>query len=100
MCRAMSCKHCGRGGEDAGVTWAHSNQAIHGHGRGIKASDEFVAALCWVCHRELDQGKAWAQEEKVRVWSDAHLLTVEEAVSRALWPADVPLPSWFSPPER
>ena len=92
MCRAMSCKHCGRGGDDAGVTWAHSNQGVHGHGRGIKASDQFVAAMCWVCHRELDQGKAWGQEEKVRIWNEAHLRTIEEAVALALWPAGVPLP--------
>lgn len=92
MCRAMACQHCGRAGDDAGVTWAHSNQGIHGHGRGVKASDQFVAAMCWVCHRELDQGKAWPKEEKVRIWGDAHRLTVERAVALALWPAGVPLP--------
>lgn len=92
MCRALACQHCGRSGDDAGVTWAHSNQSIHGKGGSVKASDQFVAAMCWDCHRELDQGGAWSQEEKVRIWNEAHRRTVAQALALGLWPADVPVP--------
>ena len=53
-CRSLPCQHCGA--EDGTVVAAHSNEGIHGKGRGIKASDEFVAALCFTCHANLDQG--------------------------------------------
>lgn len=96
MCRAMSCKHCGASGESAGVTWAHSNQGIHGHGRGIKASDEFVAALCWVCHRRLDQGNDWSRAEKVEVWNAAYRLTVALAVAQGTWPKGYAVPNFES----
>lgn len=92
MCRGMSCKHCGAAGPDAGVTWAHSNQAIHGKGWAIKASDEFVAALCWRCHALLDQGRAWSEAEKVAIWTAAYRLTVALAVQLGMWPDGFPVP--------
>lgn len=94
MCRAMVCQHCGRGGPDAGVTWAHSNQAIHGKGKGIKASDVYVAAMCAACHRELDQGKEWPAEVKVAVWTAAHRRTKLHALANGLWPQDIPCPGY------
>lgn len=94
MCRAMVCQHCGRGGPDAGVTWAHSNQAIHGKGKGIKASDVYVAAMCAACHRELDQGKEWPAEVKVAVWTAAHRRTKLHALANGLWPRDIPCPGY------
>lgn len=94
MCRAMACQHCGRGGPDAGVTWAHSNQAIHGKGHGIKASDIYVAAMCAVCHRELDQGKEWDEAVKVAVWTAAHRRTKLHALANGLWPRDIPCPGY------
>ena len=92
VCRALPCQHCGASGPDAGVTWAHSNQGIHGHARGIKASDVYVAALRWACHRELDQGRAWDRARKVAMWTAAHLRTVALAVRLGLWPRSVPAP--------
>lgn len=92
MCRAMACQHCGRAGPDAGVTWAHSNWAAHGKGKGLKASDVFVAALCSICHRELDQGHAWSEAFKLTMWTAAHVKTVIEGVHRGLWPRDIPIP--------
>ncbi|MES2958495.1 MAG: hypothetical protein V4792_09915 [Pseudomonadota bacterium] len=94
ICRLMNCQHCGRGGPDAGVTWAHSNQSAHGKGKSEKASDIYVAALCWRCHVELDQGKAWGQELKVKLWTLAHEKTVRQAMRDRTWPADIPLPAW------
>jgi hypothetical protein len=72
-CRNLPCQHCGA--EDGTVVAAHSNEGIHGKGRGIKASDEFVAALCFTCHANLDQGRM-SKEEKLRMWRDAHLKTI------------------------
>lgn len=92
MCRAMACQHCGRDGPDAGVTWAHSNWGVHGKGKGIKASDVFVAALCSICHRELDQGGTWTEAFKLAMWTMAHIKTVIEGVQRGLWPRDIPVP--------
>lgn len=95
MCRAMACQHCGASGPDAGVTWAHSNQSKHGKGKGVKASDERVAALCHGCHAELDQGRANSLAQKIAMWDWAHWRTVAEAICHGLWPADVPIPAEF-----
>lgn len=94
MCRAMCCQHCGKGGPDAGVTWAHSNQGEHGKGKGIKASDVFVAALCDSCHFQIDQGKDWPQDVKLRVWEAAHRRTKLHALANGLWPKDIPCPGY------
>jgi hypothetical protein len=65
--------HCGI--EDGTTVAAHSNSAIHGHGRGIKSHDCFVAFLCFTCHRYLDQGWATqgtnAREEKLEFFRRA-----------------------------
>lgn len=100
MCRAMACQHCGKSGPDAGVTWAHSNQAEHGKGKGIKASDVYVAALCDSCHFQIDQGKDWPQDVKVRVWEAAHRRTKLHALANGLWPKDIPCPGYESTTRR
>lgn len=71
----LPCQICGAHGCQA----SHSNQAIHGKGRGIKASDEFTAALCPNCHYEIDQGKRLNKEEKLAWWNEAY-----ESTKRAL----------------
>lgn len=50
---------------------AHSNWQRHGKGKGIKAHDCYVAAMCPACHRELDQGHTMGREEKQEVWQRA-----------------------------
>ena len=92
MCRGMACQHCGMAGERAGVSWAHSNQSKHGKAGAMKASDVYVAALCWVCHTRLDQGKDWTQEEKVAMWNAAHAKTVALALKRGTWPDGINVP--------
>lgn len=62
---ALPCQLCGKQGETQA---SHSNSAIHGKGRGIKASDEFTAALCQSCHYEIDQGKNLNRDEKLAWW--------------------------------
>ena len=72
-CRSLPCQHCGA--EDGTVVAAHSNEGIHGKGRGIKASDEFVAALCFTCHANLDQGRM-SKEKCTEMWHNAHKRTI------------------------
>ena len=71
-CRSLPCQHCGA--EDGTVVAAHSNEGIHGKGRGIKASDEFIAALCFTCHANIDQGKM-SKEDRTQIWHNAHIKT-------------------------
>lgn len=97
MCRAMPCMCCGASGEQAGVTWAHSNQAKHGKGLGEKASDVFVAAMCAWCHRELDQGNTETQAEKAARWTAAWRKTISVAITSGLWPLGVALPKGWQP---
>ena len=72
--RQSPCQECGR--EDGTVVAAHSNQLRDGKGRGIKADDYRVAALCYSCHMELDQGKSLSKAERVEVWEEAHRKTI------------------------
>lgn len=89
-CRGLSCQHCGA--RDGTVVAAHSNQAKHGKGRGIKASDQYIAALCHACHAALDQGAHLTEAERVEMWDRAHAKTVHELLACGLWPVDIPLP--------
>ena len=72
--RQSPCQHCGR--QDGTVVAAHSNLLRDGKGRGIKASDYRIAALCFTCHSDLDQGNKMSREERKELWEDAHRATV------------------------
>ena len=61
-----------------------------GKGRGIKATDSACASLCHRCHMEVDQGRTMSRNERVQVWTDAHLKTVAELVRLGLWPKGIP----------
>lgn len=74
--RVIPCQLCGK--DDGTVCGAHSNQAKHGHGRGIKASDIYCASLCSKCHYEIDQGKVFPREEKIERWNEAHKRTMKQ----------------------
>lgn len=89
-CRALACQHCGQ--DDGTVVAAHSNEAAHGKGRSIKASDIYVASLCYRCHMALDQGSRMTKEERQTVWLKAHLKTVAQLIKRGLWPPNIPQP--------
>ena len=86
---SLDCQACGSG---------HMVQAAHtnwggGKGRGIKADDNLVAALCLRCHYDIDQGSELSKEERQALWQAAHESTVNLLVERSEWPADVPVPS-------
>jgi hypothetical protein len=61
---------------DGTIVAAHSNQMRDGKGRGLKADDYRIAALCYKCHTELDQGKNMSREERLNMWEDAHRATI------------------------
>ena len=69
----LDCQHCGSGEM---VQAAHSNWG-GGKGRGIKADDNLVAALCQTCHWEIDQGHTLTKDERQAIWQTAHEKTKE-----------------------
>lgn len=85
----LPCQICGSHGTQA----SHSNQAIHGKGRSIKASDIYIAALCMACHYEIDQGSRLSKAERISLWTQAHRKTIKELSALGLWPANLPKPS-------
>ena len=66
--------------------------AIHGKGRGIKASDEFTVALCSNCHHTLDAGNNLTKEEKQQMWWNAFRNTWLELLDRNLVVTNLPIP--------
>ena len=74
--RELPCQHCGV--QDGTVVAAHSNQLRDGKGRGIKAHDFRIAALCYRCHADLDQGSKMSKDERKEVWEEAHRKTLGE----------------------
>lgn len=83
---SLCCQHCGI---DGYTQAAHSNQLQHGKGRGIKASDEYTAALCLKCHYELDQGKNLSKDQRIEMWEQAHKRTVAELKRLGVWPEEL-----------
>ena len=82
---SLQCQHCGH----------YQSQACHsnwhgGKGRGIKASDNYVAALCQTCHHEVDQGHRLTKEERQEMWLNAHLKTLHFLFITDQWPRGVP----------
>ncbi len=86
---SLDCQLCGSG---YFVQAAHTNWG-GGKGRGIKADDNLVAALCMTCHYDIDQGAKWTKRERQQAWWIAHRKTVEILVETNKWPVDVPLPN-------
>ena len=72
--RQSPCQCCGS--QNGTVVAAHSNQLRDGKGKGIKASDFRIAALCFRCHSDLDQGSKMTKQERVDMWEDAHRKTI------------------------
>jgi hypothetical protein len=81
--RTIACQNCGR--DDGTVCGAHSNWAVDGKAKGLKASDDKCASLCSRCHTALDQGYSMSNFEKREMWVNAHLKTVDELTKRGLY---------------
>jgi hypothetical protein len=74
LVRQSPCQTCGT--QDGSVCAAHSNQLRDGKGRGLKAHDYRIAALCFRCHSNLDQGTKMTKAERVEFWEEAHRGTI------------------------
>lgn len=74
LVRQSPCQHCGK--QDGTVVAAHSNQLKDGKGKGIKAHDYRIAALCFTCHFEVDQGSSLDRHERIELWETAHRRTI------------------------
>lgn len=72
--RESPCQICGV--QDGTVVAAHSNQLRDGKGKAIKAHDFRIAALCYRCHHEIDQGSKMSKQERLNAWEEAHRATV------------------------
>lgn len=72
--RDAPCMHCEA--QDGTVVAAHSNSLSDGKGKGIKAPDNKIAALCFRCHYELDQGSKLSRQERRELWLNAHIKTM------------------------
>lgn len=72
--REAPCMHCGV--QDGTVVAAHSNQLRDGKGKGIKAHDYRIAALCFKCHFDIDQGSKMSKQERFDLWEEAHRKTI------------------------
>jgi hypothetical protein len=83
---SLNCQNCGHYQSQA----AHSNWH-GGKGRGIKASDNYVAALCQSCHHDVDQGNELTKDERQTIWVNAHLKTLHYLLITDQWPVNVPI---------
>lgn len=72
--REAPCMRCNA--QDGTVVAAHSNSLSDGKGKGIKAPDHKIAALCFRCHYEIDQGSKMNKQERRDVWVKAHIDTI------------------------
>jgi len=72
--RESPCQLCGA--QDGTVVASHSNQQIDGKGMGLKSHDYRIAALCFSCHADIDQGKSLNKEKRKELWDDAHRRTI------------------------
>ena len=72
--RQSPCQHCEI--ENGTIVAAHSNRLRDGKGRSIKAHDYRIAALCYKCHMELDQGKNLSRDDRRDLWEEAHRKTI------------------------
>ena len=74
LVRESPCQICGA--QDGTVVAAHSNQQKDGKGMGLKAHDYRIAALCFSCHANIDQGKSLNKEARKEIWDEAHRRTI------------------------
>jgi len=76
LLRAVAQMPCMRCGLQGSTQASHSNQLRDGKGRGLKAHDYRIAALCFRCHAEIDQGKDLSKADRVTIWDEAHRATI------------------------
>lgn len=80
LARRLPCMECSA--DNGTICGAHSNQLRDGKGKAIKAPDYRIAALCFTCHGNLDQGQLLTKAERVYLWDSAHFKTFAEFLRR------------------
>ena len=73
---SLPCQNCGA---DGGTQAAHRNES---KGMGLKTSDALVAALCGICHHELDNGKNLTRDERRDMWNRAYITTIQALIEQ------------------
>lgn len=78
----MDCQHCGA--DDGTIVMAHSNH--HDKGMGTKASDCYVAALCFYCHNIVDGRTLPNMTQLLRdaIWQASHKNTITRLMDMKL----------------
>jgi len=59
------------GDEGSTTVAAHSNQLIHGKGRGLKADDCMTVWACSRCHDHLDSGDFLSKKQKAKLFDES-----------------------------
>ena len=83
---SLRCQNCE---SEDGVQAAHSNWG-GGKGRGIKADDNQIAALCQRCHHDVDQGHKLTKAQRQEIWNRAHVRTLHILQLTGQWPKEIP----------
>jgi hypothetical protein len=66
-------------GDEGSTTVAcHSNQLIHGKGRGLKADDCMSVWGCTRCHDWLDSGGEMTKKQKAKIFDNSWYAQVQE----------------------
>ena len=82
LLRQLPCQNCGI--ENGTIVACHTNQSKHGKGMSMKAPDSLVAALCSTCHYELDNGRKLSKEERVHLWDQAYIKTMQYLIEHEM----------------
>lgn len=77
---SLPCQLCGQ----HGVQVSHSNQRRDGKGMSLKSHPWRIAALCPICHIEIDSGKNLSKAERIEQWDAAHRATIGELFAQGL----------------
>lgn len=77
--RALPCCNCGKAPRSQA---AHSNFAIHGKGRGIKAGDLWTIPLCAECHYRLDNFALDMSRDESLEWFVSKVNQTNEVLER------------------
>lgn len=74
----LNCHPYCLGDEGSTTVAAHSNQLIHGKGRGLKADDCMTVWACQKCHDHIDAGSVLSKRQKAKIFDDAWYRQVGE----------------------
>lgn len=74
----LKCHPYCMGDEGSTTVACHSNQLIHGKGRGLKADDCMSVWGCTRCHDWLDSGGEMTKRQKAKIFDESWYAQVQE----------------------